>query len=321
MPIDPTRITPNANILNVALSPTNGSLVAQIGDVQNEDVESYQAQWVQQSGFASIPPNAVPNQTASEGVILHTEYRDYVIGCRDFTTQNNYGNLGSGEACMYGAGASGTAQGKVICKGNSAVTIQTTDSGDASGNSVYLQISPTALSFVAPWGTLIFDKNGFQINTISGAGFNLGGLAAAGPLATLIGSFCNITAAMTSISSPFINIGDGTNITSISSALPLSLITSALTVSSPLVTLGDPTTPMTILSPLALSVVSSAALNLTGSTVNIVGVTTITGFTQVSGAMNVTGAVILEGVCEIVGALSSPLVPAPGIVSAFIFPA
>ena len=328
MPTDKTVIIPNANILNVALSPTNGSLVAQIGDVQNEDVENYDAQWVQQSGFCSVPPNAVPNQTASEGVVLKTQYRDYVIACRDFSTQNNYGNIGPGEFCVYAAGAAGTSQGKIVGKNNGSVTIYSTDDNTSSGSGVYFQVSPNAFSFVAPWGSIIFDKNGFHLNTVSGAGFNLGGFAAAGPLSTLIGNICNITASSTTISSPFISLGDGVNTPVLSSVLPLTIAAPVINVSTPLLNLGDVTTPMNVVAPSLLTVTATAGIAvqagatvaISAPTISLTGVLALTGATQITGTLNVSGAVALEGVAQIVGVLSSPLVPAPGVVTAFILP-
>jgi hypothetical protein len=303
MPTDKTVIIPNANILNVALSPTNGSLVAQIGDVTNEDVENYDAQWVQQSGFCSIPPNAVPNQTASEGVVLKTQYRDYVIGCRDFNTQANYGNLGPGEFCVYAAGADGSTQGKVVGKTNGSVTIYTTDDNTSTGNGVYMQISPTAWTFVAPWGSFVFDKTGVHINTVSGAGFNLGGFAAAGPFATLIGNICNITASSTTISSPFISLGDGVNTPVISSMLPLTIAAPVISISTPLLNLGDLTTPMNIVAPSLLTVTATAGIaatsvatiDLTAITVNLTGIINLLGVTNITQLTGIIGLGVAPG--------------------------
>jgi hypothetical protein len=303
MTTEKTIIIPNANILNVSLGTTNNSGVAQIGDVTNEDVENYEAQWVQQSGFMSIPPQAVPNQTASEGVVLKTQYRDYVIACRDFNTQQNYGNLGPGEFCVYAAGSNGASQGKVVGKTDGSVTIYTTSDNTSTGSGVYFQISPGGIRFVAPFGSLIFDKNGFQVNTISGAGFNLGGIAAAGPLSTIIGNFCNITASNTSIASPFISLGDGVNTPIVSSMLPLTIASTSISISTPILMLGDVTTPMTLIAPAALTVTASAALTvtasaalaLTGGTVTVSGVTTISSLSGLLAIAPPSGGPVTPG--------------------------
>lgn len=201
-----TVIIPGLNITNTTLSNKNNSVEAQLGDVVNEEVESYSAQWVQHTGFCSLPPNAIPGKTSSECILLKSSNRDYVFASRDVASQGNYGNLNPGESCIYAAGPEGTAQARVMCKQDGSVNLYTTDTNDATGKGVYFQVSPTGFFMMAPWGKFVFDATGFHMSTSSGASFHLGGLNFPGPLAAL-GTYARLSAATTTIDSAGIMLG------------------------------------------------------------------------------------------------------------------
>lgn len=200
------KILVGLNILNTALAADNNSVEVQLGDVVNEDPESYGAQWIQQSGFCSLPPNAVPNKKSAEAILLKGTNRDYVFGSRDVASQANYGNLKPGESCIYAAGPDGTGQARVMCKADGSVNLYTTDTNKADGNGVYFQVSPTGFYMMAPWGKFVFDATGFHMKTSSGASFDLGALGLPGPLSAL-GTFARITAASVTLDSAGIMLG------------------------------------------------------------------------------------------------------------------
>lgn len=173
MPAETVVIIPSVNILNASLDPQSNSVLCQIGDVQNEDPEDYQVQWVQQSGFASLPPNAIPNQTAGEGIMLKTSYNSFVFACRDYTSQANYGNLSAGEVSIYAAGPTGTGQARVQCKADGSVSLITTSDNTASTPNVGLNITPTGFYVNYPFGKIALDAAGFRVTTSSGASMSL----------------------------------------------------------------------------------------------------------------------------------------------------
>lgn len=207
-----TVIIPSVNIMNVALGSENNSVLAQVGDVQNEDVEDYQCQWVQQSGFCSLPPNAVPNGTSSEGIMLKTSYNSYVFASRDFASQANYGQLAPGESCMYAAGPDGSAQARMMCKADGSVTMYTTDDNTINGNAIYIRVSPKGFEFKAPFGRMTFDSTGFHVANASGARMDLAGTAAPPPLDTVIGSSITFTAPSFNVNSGSIMLGPQTGV-------------------------------------------------------------------------------------------------------------
>lgn len=199
-------IIPSLNILNATLSDTNNSVEVQMGDVVNQEVESYTAQWVQQTGFCSLPPTAVAGKSASEGIMLKGTNRDFVFASRDVASQSNYGNLKAGEATVYACGPDGTAQARMMCKADGSVNLYTTDTNKVDGNGVYFQVSPTGFFMMAPWGKFVFDATGFHMKTASGASFDLGSVALPGPLSALE-TFARVTAATVTLDSAGIILG------------------------------------------------------------------------------------------------------------------
>ena len=118
-----------------------------------------------------------------------------VFATRDTRTQFATGNLKAGETSVYAPGSSARTTYKL--DGSVNHITQTSD-----GSQVYLQVSPTALSFFAPWGRLVFDATGFHLATSSGATFDLGAMN--GPLA---GSYASLTAGTVSIPASTVLLG------------------------------------------------------------------------------------------------------------------
>lgn len=111
--------------------------------------------------------------------------------------------LRPGESLMYGC-----AGQFIRCHADGSITLMTTDAGGASsGKSVYLQITPTGLRFVAPWGKLTFDATGWHLLTQAGGRFNLGSVGGLPAPLDQISSFCNIAAGMVSVNGGTVSLG------------------------------------------------------------------------------------------------------------------
>lgn len=213
------------DILSTQKDSKTNTITCQLGTATTGEVYSDSAEYWQPPGFASLPsPVITPNpKDAPQAISINRVDQEIIFATRDVRTQQNYVNIKPGEVCLFGSGTDGNAQGKVMIKQDSSVTLYTTDSGNNGGNGVFFKVSPTAFQFVAPWGTLIFDATGFHVTTSSGAKFDLGGLAMPAPLNALT-SYCNVTAGNTNINSSFVQLGSGPSYTQIAT-------TSASTVS------------------------------------------------------------------------------------------
>lgn len=163
-------------ILRTVLADT-GAVIAQIGDAASNQVEADGAAWWQQIGLLSRPSKADAGKQSAEGVVVRLHGHDAVIASRDLRGIDLAGNIREGETCLYGGGADGTAQGRVMIKQNGSIVMFTTSDNTADGEAVYFRVSPTAFEFVAPWGVMKFDSSGFHVNHASGSRFDLGGIA------------------------------------------------------------------------------------------------------------------------------------------------
>jgi hypothetical protein len=219
----------------------NGSVTLNLGIAESGEMFSGQAELWSPSGILSVPmlpASANNNVDAAQALYFNVNDQKVVFATRDTRAQGQAGNINAGETVVYAPGSNAST----LYKNDGSITHMTTSAADSTQN-VYLKISPAGLQFVAPWGNITFDATGFHINTISGAAFDLGGVSLPGPLATLAGNYATITASNTTISSPFINIGDGTNPPFISSALPITIGSStSLSLAAPLLNIGDLTT-------------------------------------------------------------------------------
>jgi hypothetical protein len=199
------------DILNTYLgasetSPT-GTILAQTGDVLKQFTDCDQADWWQHVGFASRPSNVTAGKAACQGVAFRASDRDVVICSRDTRTNQIYGNLGPGETCLFGAGADGESQGRVIVKDDGSVTLATTDDNTSAGNMTYLRIHPTkGLTFVAPWGSIVFDEAGLRIKHDTGFSATAGGI---GGLPGGLSSYFKISAALTTVEGSTVFLGAG----------------------------------------------------------------------------------------------------------------
>ncbi len=182
------------DILTSYLDPHTNKIMAQVGNVLAETVDSDQVEHWHHAGFASRAPKPDPKKEAAQGVMLRTGDYDILIASQDMRGLELYALLNFGEACMYAAGENGTAQARVICKGNGSVAIVTTDSNTKDGQTVYFMVAPDGFSFVAPWGTLKFNATGFHVLDSSGANLSIGGIAGMPAPLDVIGSYIKMSA-------------------------------------------------------------------------------------------------------------------------------
>lgn len=140
--------TPNSITLNLG--------VAYTGESYTQDALMFQP-----AGFTSIPlgPGTVDqstsnlsgsntSQTSAQAVSYIRNDQYITLGFRDVRNQFTPGNLNPGETAVYASGS----QARTTYKNDGSLTHLTLT---PDGQGVYLRLSPTALTFVAPWGTYL----------------------------------------------------------------------------------------------------------------------------------------------------------------------
>ena len=189
-------------ILNVERGALNNSILCQMGVIGTGAVESETAQYIQQSGFVSIPPQPQAGQTTSESLVLRgISNRDYVFATRDVLSQQMYANMNYGEVMIYAAGADGNAQAKIKCDQYGNIILYTKDDNTVNGNGMTMTINTSAnggtpgFGFYAAFGSFVFDATGLHINHVTGASMDLGGINLPAPLASAVPTtFLNVNA-------------------------------------------------------------------------------------------------------------------------------
>ena len=169
------NVAPNTNAAAAGTTP-NTSMIAQIGDIIHNTVESDQAQWVQHVGFCSLPSAAIPGTSAAEALTYRGEQRDFIFASRDIASQTLYGTMTPGETAIYASGNSGKAQARILLKTDSTINLYTTDNGVDGGAGVSLTIGPQGLAFSSSYASFSIDPTGMHFSHCSGASFDIGGM-------------------------------------------------------------------------------------------------------------------------------------------------
>lgn len=185
------------DILNAARDAVTSTVLFQTGDVITSQVESDRVESWQHAGFCSMPSNPIPGKSACQGIVWKRGDIDVCTNTRDTRGQEIAGTLAPGETCLYGSGADGNSQGRVLIKDNGGVTLFTTDDNTATGKAVALSVAPTGMKFTAPWGSFTFDATGFHLKTKAGPRIDMGGINIPGLPAALTGplsSYITLTA-------------------------------------------------------------------------------------------------------------------------------
>ena len=203
-----------ASIMGSSVNDKNNTISMTTGDAVIKEITGPKTQFWQHCGFASRPALAAPGIGAAQSINIVRANGDISIASRDLRDQQIYGNLGPGDTCVYGTGATGLGQARVMVSGNDgSVTLSTTTDGSNgvgkntdAGVGVYLRIDTDKLQFTAPWGSLVFDRTGFHIKTSSGAGFDLINMPAS---LVAFGGNCQakITASQITMDAPTVFLG------------------------------------------------------------------------------------------------------------------
>jgi hypothetical protein len=107
-----------------------------------------------------------------------------------------------GERILYGPAAN-----FVRLQADGGVTAFTTTDGTLNGKSVYSQTRPDGFLFVAPWGKLSFDANGFHMLHSSGARIDAGAIGGLPAPLDALGSYVKLAAASVQIEAALVAIG------------------------------------------------------------------------------------------------------------------
>ncbi len=200
------------DILNTTINEKTGKLLMQLGSVQGQTVDTDGAEPWNQYGVVSRPPKPVAGKLAAQAIVFRTGDRDIVLATQDQRGLELYGNLGYGEVAVYSAGEDGEGQARTLWKKDGSVCTMTTNDNTPDGKVVALTVSPTALKFTAPWGSLVFDASGLHIKTKAGPRLDMGGLSIPGLPDALIGPFTGyfkVTAPTVKLDSGSVFIGAG----------------------------------------------------------------------------------------------------------------
>jgi hypothetical protein len=199
------------DVMQASIDQTTGIITAQIGDAVSKITDSNGAEVWQTFGFASIPspPGA---GGGAQGIAIKRSSGDIIICGRDPRTGQIYGNLKPGEVCVFGTGADGNAQGRILIKQDGSVTLYTTDTNTKGGNGNFVRLSPPDASggggfeVVVAGAKMTLGPNGFHV-TAGSAQLDLGSVnGLPGPLAPL-GSYFTITCGSTTLNSPLVMLG------------------------------------------------------------------------------------------------------------------
>ena len=197
-----TLIEVGLDILSTTISKTTGSILAQLGNVVAGTTDSDNAEiWGPGGGgFISRPSNPTPGQAACQAVKYSASDRDVIIASRDLRGQLLAGNLQPGESCMYGGGATGASQGRILCKADGSVAIFTTQGNAAGGTGVTFQVLPDgSINMGGPFGGITINSSGISIVHSSGSGLllNAAGATLSGQAVAINGGSVSLGAGAT----------------------------------------------------------------------------------------------------------------------------
>lgn len=124
-----------ADCLSTTVDPTTFSILAQVGNASSPEVYSDNNEIWSPPGLISIPAGItkIPTSVAPQLVYLERPDQNIVIGHKDTRLQDIIGTLQPGETCLFGGGATGTAQGRILIKADGGINLYTTV-GNAAGN-------------------------------------------------------------------------------------------------------------------------------------------------------------------------------------------
>lgn len=162
------------DILGTTVNAATKRILAQIGDVVKEAVDSDGVEWWQHVGLASRPPKPEAKKQAAQAVVLKTSDRDVAIASVDQRGLSLYGNLEYGETCLYAAGEDGEGQARILLKANGNIALYTAEGNVEGGGSVTIQCnSDGELHLGSSYGGISVTADGIVIAHSSGAAIQL----------------------------------------------------------------------------------------------------------------------------------------------------
>jgi hypothetical protein len=160
-------------------------------------------------GVASRPndpelgPNGKPLDGSGSLALIGKDGTDrFIIPLGDPRDLAKLPRLKKGERMLYGPAANFAR-----CHADGSVTTFTTTDGTLNGKSVYAQVRPDGILWVAPWGKLSFDANGFHMLHSSGARMDAGAIGGLPSPLDQLGSYFKIAAASVQIEGAIVAIG------------------------------------------------------------------------------------------------------------------
>jgi hypothetical protein len=183
------------------------SITCQLGSAENQETELENCELWQQYGFVSRPPNASAGPDgATQALAFHTSGHPTILATKDHRSQELYGKMKPGSACIFATGENGTGMARILVKGNGDIVLFTTEDNTETGAGTYFKIGPSGLEYFAPWGTMSFDSTGFHVSTQYGAKLDLGGVSIPAPLDALA-SYATLTAATVTAAGNLVFLG------------------------------------------------------------------------------------------------------------------
>lgn len=152
-------------------------------------------------GFVSRPIDPDPDGTACQLFYAFDNSEGFAWLANDPRVQAKLPEVRPGESFMYGSTGAFVRIGA-----DGVISLFTTHDRTTNGRSVFLQVAPTGLTFVSPYGKLTFDANGFHVLHSSGARFDLGAISAPAPLDAL-SSYATLSAAMVHVEGSAVHVG------------------------------------------------------------------------------------------------------------------
>lgn len=168
------------DILKSKVSAVTKAILVQTGDVGNEASEADNVEWWQHAGFVSLPSDPRAKQAACQGVIIRRGDHDVCIASRDLRGLELAGQLKPGETCIYGGGALGAAQGRMLIKQNGSINLYTREGNSSTGAGMGIFINPDddSISIVNSQGFGMLIKSDGVYLTSGDAGLSLKGNSA-----------------------------------------------------------------------------------------------------------------------------------------------
>lgn len=159
------------DVIGIKRNEKNGALSLNLGSSTSPVTYSTGAELWQTFGFASLPSNPTSGKSSAQ-VLSFERNVDIAFAARDLRSTKIYGELKTGETCVYSTGPTGNSTNRFFLKDDGTKATQTMmcQAGNtASGNPVMVQISSEDGGKVniaaGDNAAIVLDSNGIQFAT------------------------------------------------------------------------------------------------------------------------------------------------------------